>query len=102
MTRTQDFYEKHGGKALIYAKFVPIIRTFAPFMAGVGKMHYPRFLAFNVIGGLLWVLIATLAGYYLGQIPLIRQNFEKALLGVIFISILPLILQVFKARRPAV
>ena len=102
VTRTQDFYEKHGGKALIYAKFVPIIRTFAPFMAGVGKMHYPRFLAFNVIGGLLWVLIATLAGYYLGQIPLIRQNFEKALLGVIFISILPLILQVVKARRPAV
>jgi len=102
VTRTQDFYEKHGGKALIYAKFVPIIRTFAPFMAGVGKMHYPRFLAFNVIGGLLWVLIATLAGYYLGKIPLIRQNFEKALLGVIFISILPLILQVVKARRPAV
>lgn len=102
VTRTQEFYEKHGGKALIYAKFVPIIRTFAPFMAGVGKMYYPRFLSFNVIGGILWVLVATLAGYYLGQIPVIRQNFEKALLGVIFISILPLILQFFKTRRPAV
>lgn len=102
VTRTQEFYEKHGGKALIYAKFVPIIRTFAPFMAGVGKMHYPRFLGFNVIGGLLWVLVATLAGYYLGQIPVIRQNFEKALLGVIFISILPLILQFFRTRRPTV
>lgn len=100
--RTQDFYERHGGKALVYAKFVPIIRTFAPFMAGVGKMNYPRFAMFNVVGGLLWVLVATLAGYFLGQIPVIRQNFEKALLVVIFVSILPLILQFFKARRPAV
>jgi membrane-associated protein len=100
--RTQEFYEKHGGKALVYAKFVPIIRTFAPFMAGVAKMNYPRFLSFNVVGGVLWVLVATLAGFYLGQIPIIRQNFEKALLGVIFISILPLILQFIKARRPAI
>ncbi len=76
VTRTQEFYERHGGKALVYAKFVPIIRTFAPFMAGVGKMHYSRFLAFNVVGGVLWVLVATLAGYFLGQIPVIRQNFE--------------------------
>lgn len=102
VVRTQDFYERHGGKALVYAKFVPIIRTFAPFMAGVGKMNYPRFAMFNVVGGLLWVLVATLAGYFLGQIPVIRQNFEKALLVVIFVSLLPLILQFFKARRPAV
>jgi membrane-associated protein len=99
--RTQDFYERHGGKALIYAKFVPIIRTFAPFMAGVGNMQYTRFLAFNVVGGLLWVLVATLAGYFLGQIPIIRQNFEKAVLGVIFISVLPLIIQVLKSRSSA-
>lgn len=102
VTRTQEFYERHGGKALIYAKFVPIIRTFAPFMAGVGHMKYTRFAMFNVIGGLLWVLIATLAGYFLGQIPVIRQNFEKALLVVIFLSVLPLILQFFRSRRPAV
>src|SRR5215472_1129454 len=101
VTRTQRFYERHGGKTLIYAKFVPIIRTFAPFMAGVGKMKYARFVSFNVFGGLGWVLSMSLAGYNLGGIPIIRRNFEKVVLGIVFVSILPLILQYFKARREA-
>lgn len=96
---TARFYEKHGGKTLIYAKFVPIIRTFAPFMAGVGKMRYLRFLSFNIWGGLGWVLLATLAGYNLGGIPIIRRNFEKVVLGIVFVSVLPVVIHVWKERR---
>lgn len=99
VTRTQAFYERHGGKALIYAKFVPIVRTFAPFMAGVGQMRYARFVSFNVFGGLGWVLSMTLAGYGLGGYALIRKNFEKVVLGIVFVSILPLILHYLKSRR---
>ncbi len=99
VTRTQAFYERHGGKALIYAKFVPIVRTFAPFMAGVGQMRYARFVSFNVFGGLGWVLSMTLAGYQLGGYPLIRKNFEKVVLAIVFLSILPLILHYLKSRR---
>jgi len=101
VTRTSQFYEKHGGKTLIYAKFVPIVRTFAPFMAGVGRMQYSRFVSFNVIGGLGWVLSMTLAGYYLGEIPVIRSNFEKVVLGIVFLSVAPLVLHYFRARRAA-
>jgi len=97
--RTQAFYEKHGGKTLIYAKFVPIVRTFAPFMAGVGKMRYARFLSFNIFGGLGWVLSATLAGYYLGGIPVVRHNFEKVVIGIALISVLPMVIQVVRSRR---
>jgi len=99
VTITSQFYEKHGGKTLIYAKFVPIVRTFAPFMAGVGRMQYPRFLAFNVIGGLGWVLSMTLAGYYLGEIPIVRANFEKVVIGIVLVSVALPALQYFKARR---
>jgi membrane-associated protein len=101
VTRTRGFYAKHGGKTLIYAKFVPIVRTFAPFMAGVGRMQYTRFLSFNVIGGLGWVLSMTLAGYFLGAIPVIRGNFEKVVLGIVFLSVAPLVVQYFRARRAA-
>src|SRR5271169_3977258 len=87
VSRTQAFYEKHGGKTLIYAKFVPIVRTFAPFMAGVGRMRYSRFLSFNIFGGVGWVLTATLAGYYLGEIPAVRHNFEKVVIGIVLISV---------------
>jgi len=97
--QTQDFYKKHGGKTLIYAKFVPIIRTFAPFMAGVGRMPYGRFLSFNVFGGLGWVVSMTLGGYYLGSIPIVRLHFEKAVIGIVVLSVLPLAIQFFKARR---
>jgi membrane-associated protein len=99
VTRTQAFFARHGGKTLIYAKFVPIIRTFAPFMAGVGRMSYPRFFFFNIFGGIGWVLSMTLAGYYLGGVPLIRRNFEKVVIGIVIVSVLPLVIQFLKSRR---
>ena len=99
VTRTQAFYAKHGGKTLIYAKFAPIVRTFAPFMAGVGRMPYTRFVSFNVFGGLGWVLSMTLAGYYLGGVPLIRRNFEKVVLLIVFVSLLPLLIHYVQSRR---
>jgi membrane-associated protein len=97
--RTQAFYHKHGGKTLIYAKFVPIVRTFAPFMAGVGRMHYPRFLSFNFVGGLGWVLSMTLAGYFLGGIPIIQRHFEKVVIGIVLLSVLPIIIHYFRSRK---
>jgi membrane-associated protein len=99
VTRTQAFYAKHGGKTLIYAKFAPIVRTFAPFMAGVGRMPYRRFVSFNIFGGLGWVLSMTLAGYYLGEVPVIRRNFEKVVLGIVVVSLLPLAIQYWQSRR---
>jgi membrane-associated protein len=99
--QTQEFYEKHGGKTLIYAKFVPIVRTFAPFMAGVGRMRYTRFVSFNVVGGLGWVLSMTLAGYFLGAIPVIRLNFEKVVIGIVLLSVAPMVVHYFRARRAA-
>jgi len=100
VTRTQAFYAKHGGKTLIYAKFVPIVRTFAPFMAGVGRMAYSRFVSFNVFGGLGWVLSMSLAGYFLGGVPLVRRNFEKVVLGIVVLSLLPILIQYWHSRRP--
>ena len=100
--RTQDFYDKYGGKTLIMAKFVPIVRTFAPFMAGVGRMKYARFLSFNVFGGLGWVLSMTLAGYFLGGVPIVRQHFEKVVILIVVVSLIPVFLQVMKARRERV
>ncbi|MBC8167359.1 MAG: VTT domain-containing protein [Bryobacteraceae bacterium] len=99
LLRTQAFYEKHGGKTIIYAQFVPIIRTFAPFVAGVAGMPYMRFAAFNVVGAIIWITLMTLAGFYLGNIPIIRRNFEKAVIAVVLISVLPLIFQFLKSRR---
>src|SRR5579863_7943205 len=99
VTRTQAFYAKHGGKTLIYAKFAPIVRTFAPFMAGVGRMAYSRFVSFNVFGGLGWVLSMSLAGYFLGGVPLVRRNFEKVVLGIVILSLLPILIQYWHSRR---
>jgi len=99
VTRTQAFYAKHGGKTLIYAKFVPVIRTFAPFMAGVGRMSYSRFVSFNVFGGLGWVLSMTLAGYFLGGVPFVRRNFEKVVIGIVVVSVMPLLIQYWHSRR---
>lgn len=101
ITDTEAFYQKHGGKTLIYAKFVPIIRTFAPFMAGVGKMPYLRFLRFNVVGGLAWVIAVVVAGFYLGQFALVRRHFEKIVLLVVVISVVPIIMQLLKSRMAA-
>jgi membrane-associated protein len=98
LRRTEAFYEKHGGKTIIYAKFVPIIRTFAPFIAGVARMRYSRFLAFDIFGGIGWVSSMTVLGYLLGGIPIVRRNFEKFVLLVIFVSLLPIITQALKAR----
>jgi membrane-associated protein len=99
LARTQAFYDKHGGKTIIYARFVPIIRTFAPFVAGVGKMSYTRFLAFSVLGGLAWVASMTLAGFYLGNIPVIRRHFEKVVVGIVVVSVAPVLLEGLKAYR---
>lgn len=105
LDRTHAFYERHGGKTIIYAKFVPIIRTFAAFIAGVGRMQYGRFLMFNVVGAIGWVTSMITLGYLLGGIPVIRHNFEKVVLGIIAVSLLPALLQVLnknKKKTPAV
>jgi membrane-associated protein len=103
LDRTHAFYEKHGGQTIIYAKFVPIIRTFAAFIAGVGRMQYGRFLVFNVVGAIGWVTSMITLGYLLGGIPVIRHNFEKVVLGIIAVSLLPALLQVLnKKKTPAV
>jgi membrane-associated protein len=100
--RTQAFYEKHGGKTLIYAKFVPIVRTFAPFMAGVGRMRYLRFLSFNIFGGIGWVLLMTLSGYTLGNVAVIRRNFEKVVIGIVLLSVAPMVIHYLSRKRPSV
>lgn len=97
--RTHAFYERHGGKTIVYAKFVPIIRTFAAFVAGVGKMRYRRFLAFNVCGAVGLVTAMILSGYLLGNIPVIRQNFEKVVLAIIVVSLIPAAVHILKARK---
>jgi membrane-associated protein len=97
--RTNAFYEKYGGKTIILARFVPIVRTFAPFVAGVGKMNYRRFITFNVIGGIVWVTIFIVLGALFGNIPFVKNNFEIVTLGIVFISILPMIFEFVRARR---
>lgn len=99
LDRTHAFYERHGGKTIIYAKFVPIIRTFAAFIAGVGKMHYSRFLTFNIVGATGWVTSMICLGYLLGNIPVIRHNFEKVVLLIVFLSLAPVVLQLLKGRK---
>lgn len=101
LQRTHEFYEKHGGKTIILARFVPIIRTFAPFVAGVGEMTYWKFISYNVIGGLLWVTLFIFGGYFFGNLSLVRENFTLVVLAIIFISILPGIVEFLKERRQA-
>ncbi len=101
LRKTQAFYEKHGGKTIIYAQFVPIIRTFAPFVAGVARMPYARFAMFNVIGSIGWVTSMTLLGYSVGDIPLVRRHFEKVVILIVLISVLPILFEVIKSRRGA-
>ena len=98
LEKTRRFYEKYGGKTIILARFVPIVRTFAPFVAGVGTMSYRRFAAFNIAGGILWVGIFVFGGYYFGGLPIVKQNFSIVILAVIFISILPGIVSLFQGH----
>lgn len=99
MDRTHAFFERHGGKTIILARFVPIIRTFAPFVAGVGTMSYPRFLAYNVIGGVVWVGLFVWAGYFFGNLPVVRDNFSLVILFIIGISVIPIIVGIVRERR---
>ena len=99
LRRTQEFYLKHGGKTIIYARFIPIVRTFAPFVAGVAEMSYVRFLTFNIFGGIGWVALLTMLGYTLGSQPLVRAHFEKVILGIIFVSVVPVLIEIVKSRR---
>ena len=101
LLRTHEFYEKHGGRTMIYAHFIPIIRTFAAFVAGVGRMNLVRFLCFDVFGVTGWVVLMTLAGYEFGSVGFVRHNFEKVVLGIIALSLLPAGIEVLKARRRA-
>jgi membrane-associated protein len=92
---TQKFFEKHGGKTIILARFIPIIRTFAPFVAGIGKMSYGKFISYNVIGGIVWVMVATLAGYFFGNIPAIKENFS-VIIVIVLISVVPMMIPITK------
>jgi membrane-associated protein len=98
LTKTQHFYEKHGGKTIIFARFIPIIRTFAPFVAGIGNMKYSKFLSFNIIGGAIWVVLFTVAGYYFGTRDYVRNNFTYVIFAIIIISILPPIIEVLREK----
>lgn len=98
LDKTHAFYEKHGTKTIIMARFVPIVRTFAPFVAGIAEMKYRRFLSFDIVGGAVWILTLVFAGYFLGEIPWIRSNIELVAIGIIFVSVLPIIITVIKSK----
>ena len=99
LDKTHAFFEKHGGKAIFLARFVPIVRTVAPFVAGIGKMSYGYFITYNLVGGVTWVLLFTLAGYLFGNIPFVKENFEYVIIVIILISVLPMVYEWLKAKR---
>ncbi len=101
LDRTHAFYQRHGGKTIILARFVPIVRTFAPFVAGVGAMSYGRFLMYNVVGAVLWVGLLVLAGFFFGNIPVVRENFTIVILAIIALSVMPMAVEMVRGRRPA-
>jgi membrane-associated protein len=99
LVQTEQFYEKHGRKTVIIARFVPIIRTFAPFVAGIGAMRYLRFLSFSVIGALAWVSSFVLAGFYLGNVPTVKRNFHFVIVAIIIISVMPAVIEYLRTRK---
>ena len=99
LERTQEFYAKHGKKTIFLARFVPIVRTFAPFVAGIGRMSYPVFAAWNVSGAIVWVVSLSLAGYFFGEIPIVKENFETVILAIVAISVAPIGIEWLRARR---
>lgn len=99
LDRTHAFFEKHGGKTIFLARFVPIVRTFAPFVAGVGRMSYGYFISYNIFGGIVWVALFTFAGYFFGNIPFIKHNFSLVILAIIFISVLPMVVEFWRSRQ---
>ena len=98
LAKTHAFYEKYGGKTIILARFVPIVRTFAPFVAGMGDMHYGRFIRYNIIGALVWVGLLTYAGYFFGELPAVKNNFGLVVIGIIAVSVLPMAVEIAKAK----
>ena len=98
LLRTQRFYEKYGAKTIIIARFVPIIRTFAPFVAGIGSMNYLKFITYNVVGGIIWVTVCLFAGYLFGNLPFVQNNFSLVILAIVFISILPAVIEILRNR----
>ena len=98
LDKTHAFYEKYGGKTIILARFVPIVRTFAPFVAGMGDMHYGRFIRYNIIGALMWVGLLTYAGYFFGELPAVKNNFGLVVIGIIMVSVLPMAVEIAKAK----
>ena len=99
LARTHEFFEKYGGKTIIIARFVPIVRTFAPFVAGLGSMSYGRFMSYNVIGGAGWVVVCTVAGNLFGNLPVVKKNFSLVVLMIIFLSLVPAVWEFWRARR---
>lgn len=98
LDKTHKFYEKYGGKTIIFARFIPIVRTLAPFVAGIGKMEYKKFISFNAIGGIMWVLGVSALGYFFGAIPVVKNNFEIVVIAIILISVLPVVIEVLKSK----
>lgn len=101
LARTHAFFERHGGKAIVFARFVPIVRTFAPFVAGIGSMDYRHFLAYNVLGAVLWVVGFGYAGYFFGNLPIVQKNLEVLILGIIAVSLLPAVIELWRHKRAA-
>ena len=99
LDRTHNFYERHGGKTIILARFIPIIRTFAPFVAGIGAMTYPHFISYNVIGGIAWVTLFTFGGYFFGELPFVKNNFSFVVLAIIIISVIPGVIEFLRERK---